>query len=325
MIRIGLLCNTPRCFQSVLWLVGAALLTQCASREILVKHTDAAKIARKNETFGYRKWVSKETKPDVVIIGLHGFDGASIDYENLGKDLLKNHPRVGLYAYELRGQGSDPKRDRRGDISRPSDWYRDLDVFTTMIRQRHPGAKIVWMGESMGALILSHSWRQAPAGTNPCDAIILSSPVVKIRDDIPSWKVAMLHLASVAAPKARFSLEQLSGGQDVQMTHNTKHTEQAETNSWHVETNTLRLLSALGLHIQDMDDCAATFRVPVLILHGSKDYFTNGEAIEEFTRSIPPEVPVTTKIYPDAYHLLMYDRDKDKVIRDIGRWVDALK
>jgi len=325
MIHTGSLRRILTCLRPISGLAGLVVLTQCAHHETLVLNRDPAMIERKNETFGFRKWVSKTETPDIVIVALHGFDGASIDYENLGKDLLLKQPKTALYAYEVRGQGSDPKRDRRGDIDTPSDWYRDLLVFNDLVKKRHPGAKIVWMGESMGALITAHTWEQHAEGPHPCDAMIFSSPVVQIRKDVPAWKVGLLDVAAAAAPKARVSLEQISGGQDVQMTHTTKHTEQAETNAWHVEKNTLRLLSTLGHHIKTMDECAATIRVPVLILHGKKDFFTDETDVWTFTASIPKTTPVTTRIYPDAYHLLMYDTHKDEVIHDIEKWVDRLR
>lgn len=315
----------PRTARWMISSLALLLLTDCAPRYTLVSHRDAAKVAEKNETFGFRKWVAKDTDPDVVIIGIHGFDGASIDYENLGKSLLKNQPGTALYAYEVRGQGSDPLKPRRGDIDDPQRWYVDLDTFTGLVRKRHPGARVVWMGESMGALIASHAWRIAPPGKPPCDGLILSSPVVKIRDDVPPWKVGLLNLAAVTAPTARVSLEALSGGEDVQMTHTSTHTEQAETNAWHVDKHTLRLLSALGRHIGSMDECAETFRVPVLILHGGRDFFTTDDAVREFSSHIPSGVPVTTRIYPDSYHLLMYDTRKDDVIRDIERWTGRFR
>lgn len=309
------------------WVAGVALalLPQCAPRETLVSHRDPVRQAMKNETFGYRKWVSPATEPDIAIIALHGFDGASIDYENLGKALLKTQPKTALYAYEVRGQGSDPLRSRRGDIENPTEWYQDLEVFTAMVRQRHPKAKIVWMGESMGALITAHTWQKDAVKKAPCDALVFSSPVVKIRDDVPPWKVGLLNAAATAAPLARLSLEELSGGQDVQMTATTMHSEQAETNAWHVDKHTLRLLSTLGHHISSMNECATTFRVPVLILHGGRDYFTSDQAIRDFASHIPRGVPVTTKFYNNAYHLLMYDVRKEEVIRDIGKWIEGLR
>lgn len=319
--------RNPTSFRPACWLAGAAVLalTQCAPRETLVSYKDPARVAIKNETFGYRKWISPKVEQDIAVIALHGFDGASIDYENLGKNLLKTQPKTALYAYEVRGQGSDPLRSRRGDIENPSEWYQDLEVFTAMVRERHPKAKIVWMGESMGALITAHTWEKEVGNKPPCDAMIFSSPVVKIRDDVPPWKVGLLNVAATAAPLARLSLEELSGGQEVQMTTTSIHSDQAETNAWHVDKHTLRLLSTLGHHISSMNECAETVRVPVLVLHGGRDFFTNDQAIREFTSHFPKDVPVTTKNYNDAYHLLMYDVRKDEVIRDIGTWVNGLR
>lgn len=321
--------NARRIPRFARWLaagLGALALAQCAPRYTLVNHPkDSTELALREETFGYRKWVSPQVKPDLVVIGLHGFDGASIDYENFGKDLLARQPRTALYAYELRGQGNDPRKTRRGDIDHPANWYRDLDTFTGMIRKRHPGARVVWMGESMGALIAAQALRRAPADRPPCDGLIFTSPVVRIRPDVPVWKIGLLELAATAAPLARISLDTLSGGQEVQMTHDSTHSTQALTNAWHVEKNTLRLLSTLGDHIESMCDCARSFRVPVLILHGGKDFFTDEQAIRDFTACIPAGTPVTVRHYPDSHHLLMYDQQKAKVFRDIETWLQRLR
>ena len=310
------------------WLavLGVVALCQCSPSYTLVSQPKNPSILdRMHETFGYRKWVSASADPDVVIIGIHGFCGAAIDYENLGKDLLKNQPKTALYAYEVRGQGSDPLKERRGDIDDPKLWYRDLLTFTRMVRRLHPDAKIIWMGESMGGLIASHTWQQSTGKKPPCDALILSSPVVKIRADVPEWKKEILKLAAAAAPTGRISIEALAGGQSVQMTHTSNHAEQAETNAWNIDEHTFRLLATLSNHIESMNTCAETFRVPVLVLHGGKDFFTEDNSVREFMSHIPKHTPKTLRYYPDAYHLLMYDTRKDAVIHDIERWVGRFR
>ena len=218
---------------------AAGLLTHCAPHTTMVLAPNSA--AAKGDTFGYRKWISDKTEPDVVLIGIHGFCGASIDYANLGNHLLAHQPKTGLYAYEVRGQGSDPIVERRGDIGDPEDWYRDLFAFTQLVRERHPDAKVVWFGESMGALIAAHAWREAPDGEPPCDGLILSSPIVRFRDDIPAWTPGLVQIAATTLPLARVSLDTLAGGQDVQMTQKSLHNEQAKKNPYHMEQYTLRL------------------------------------------------------------------------------------
>lgn len=279
----------------------------------------------KGETFGYRKWISDKTEPDVVMIGIHGFCGASIDYTNLGNHLLANQPETGLYAYEVRGQGSDPIHERRGDIGNPKDWYRDLFAFTQLVREQHPDAKVVWFGESMGALIAAHAWHEAPSAEPPCDGLVLSSPIVRFRDDIPDWTPGLVQIAATTLPLARISLEALSGGQNVQMTQTSNHGEQVKKNDYHVEQHTLRLIGTLTRLIDSMNDCAADFHSPVLVLHGGQDYFNNDSDVRGFVARIPASTSKTYRNYPKAYHLLMYDQKKEVIFKDIERWVDKLR
>lgn len=308
---------------------GVLLLVACAQDKSLVNGQGAADaksgLVGRDDTFGYRKWISKETEPDVVIIGVHGFCGASIDYANLGNHLLQNQPNTGLYAYEVRGQGSDPIYARRGDIGDPRDWYRDLFAFTQLVKGRHPNAQIVWFGESMGALIAAHAWREAPANLPPCDGLILSSPIVRFRDDIPAWTPGLVQIAATTLPLARISLETLAGGQDVQMTQTSHHAEQIKKNPYSVEEYTLRLIGALSGHIRSMNDCAASIRSPILILHGGKDYFNNDSDVRGFVARIPWGVSKTYHNYPNAYHLLMYDEKKEAIFRDTEDWLDRLR
>ncbi len=302
---------------------AVSLVASCAPQPTAVYYPKAA--GAKGEIFGYRKWISEKTEPDVVLIGIHGFCGAAIDYTNLGNHLLEHQPKTGLYAYELRGQGSDPIHARRGDIGDPRQWYRDLFAFTLLVRERHPEAKVVWCGESMGALIAAHAWRKAPPGDPPCDALVLSSPIVRFRDDIPAWTPGLVQLAATTLPLARISLDALAGGQDVPMTQKSQHFEQAKKNPYHIEQYTLRLIGALAGLINGMNDCASNFRSPVLVLHGGKDYFNNDSDVRGFVARIPAATSMTYRNYPKAYHLLMYDEKKEIIFRDIERWVNRLR
>jgi len=281
------------------------------------------------QSFSYRKFLSKSknnSEPKTVVIALHGFCGASIDYENLGKHLLEKHPDIALYAYEVRGQGLDPVVERRGDIDQAENWYRDLDTFTSLVREKHPRANIVWQGESMGSLILTNAYRsEIDQGLRPaCDAIIITSPVVGIRGDFPIWKKHTVRAIAKIFPSARLSLDTLSGGHSVKMTADSSHNEQSETNAWHVERHTLRLLIQLHDMIEEMKASASMIKVPTLVVHGGQDYFNDTADVEDFYRRLS-QVPEKKRLfYPKSHHLLMYDSQKDRVIGDIGKWLEQL-
>lgn len=337
-IRIA---NSPRLLPGILGAMGCVLmllLSSCQTqpRYTLVAHRyDKPRLGEKtftsadSQTFSYRKFISQDPnypEPKTVVIALHGFCGASIDYENLGKWLVKEQPGVALYAYEIRGQGLDPVVERRGDIDSPENWFLDLNTFTSLVRREHPRATIVWQGESMGALILANTYRyEIEHGRRPgCDAIVITSPVVGIRGDFPVWKKESVRLIARVFPAARLSLDTLSGGQKVQMTSTSTHSEQSETNAWHIERHTLRLLLSLSDMIDQMKASASTFRVPTLIVHGGKDYFSDDSDVISFYQNLSQAPEKKRLFYPEAHHLLMYDAQKDVVIQDIGSWLGDL-
>jgi alpha-beta hydrolase superfamily lysophospholipase len=274
------------------------------------------------ETFGYRTWKRDHFDQDIVMIGIHGFCGASMDYANLGNYLVQRQGNTAVYAYELRGQGSDPIQERRGDIGDPSQWYDDLNAFTRFVKKRHPKAKIIWYGESMGGLIATHALDSAPVGKPPCDALILSSPIVRFKDDIEVWKIALIQVAATAVPLARVPVDALTGQQDIQVTQTTRHNQQSRTNSYNIEKHTLRLLGTLAKLIDGMNTCAQNIKVPILVLHGEHDFLNTDSDVRGFIARLPESTDSTYRNYPGAYHLLMYDEKKEKIFRDVGKWVN---
>lgn len=276
------------------------------------------------DKFPYTKWMPKRD-PKTIIIGVHGISGAASDYGPLANHVLSKYPDIAVYGAETRGQGNDPIKERRGHIRKRSDWYRDLYAFTALIRKKHPKARIIWCGESMGSLIVLHAYASAKDRTNLCDAMVLSSPITAIRKDFPRWKITASKIASTLFPKARLSLETLSGDPEVRVTKDTIHSKQAQTNSYHVERHTLHLLTTLGDMMEKAPKAGQKLDLPLLVLHGGKDVFSLPEDVKKFVDSLPDKVDATRKFYPECFHLLFYDHKNDLVIGDIAKWVKALK
>ncbi len=304
--------------------VGACLLAQCAAPDYNQLTAGKPAEAVQNETFEYQSWVHTRD-PETVLIGIHGFCGAAVDFENLGRHMMRHQPEVAVYAYEIRGQGRDPLEERRGDIDDPDYWSSDLETFTAMLRRRHPDANIVWFGESMGALIAAHTVADSVRrGERPaCDALALSSPIVKFPDDFPTWKKDLVLTASRIAPGARVELDSLHDD-EVPMTGSSTHGSQSQTNPWHIERHTLRMLGSLAGLIDEMPENARSFPVPTLVLHGGRDFFSRPEDVKAFTGCVPIRSGRTRRFYPDGHHLLMYDEGRERMFRDVGSWLEKI-
>ncbi len=271
----------------------------------------------------YTKWMPTKD-PELVIIGVHGISGAISDYRPLAKHVLSDLPTVAIYGAETRGQGKDPVKERRGHINNREEWFKDLTSFTALIRKNHPMAKIVWCGESMGSLIVLHTYASSGDRKNLCDAMILSSPITDIRSDFPRWKIKAANIAGFLFPKARVSLESLSGEDEVRVTKDTIHQEQADTNSYHIKKHTLRLLTTLGNMMETSRKASRKLDIPLLVLYGGEDVFADPADVEKFFNELPEKVEGTRKYYPESFHLLFHDHQSDKVVEDIGKWIKKL-
>ena len=271
----------------------------------------------------FTKWLPK-SEPELVVIGVHGISGAASDYRPLADHLLSDLPGTAVYAAETRGQGNDPVKERRGHIRHRSEWFRDLYSFTRLIRKKHPKAKIVWCGESMGSLIVLQAYAATDDPKNRCDALILSSPIVDIRGDFPAWKEKAAHVLAAILPMYRVSLESLSEKDEVAVIKDGTHQEQATKNSYHIERHTLRLLSTLGDMIRKSNQAAQSIEIPLLFLHGGKDVFSDPKDVASFASQLPHPEKATRIYYPESYHLLFFDHESDRVIADITKWLKKL-
>jgi len=303
------------------------LFTQCSPVSAVpqnqnIRLTETTYQSFDGDQFPYTKWLSKE-EPEQIIIGVHGISGAALDYKPLASHLLLNLPKTAVYAAETRGQGNDPTKAMRGHIHHQEDWFRDLYTFTALVRQKHPEAKIIWCGESMGSLIVMHAYASAPEKAR-CDAMILSSPITDIRGDFPQWKEQAAHFAAMLFPKMRISLETLSGQDSVNVTKDSVHQEQITHNPYHIKRHTLRLLSTLGKMVRSAQSAAQKIDLPILILYGGKDIFSDPKDVEAFAEAIPEQKNVTRNYYPKSYHLLFYDHQSQKVVEDTSQWLQKL-
>ncbi len=318
----------PRAFFKTLLLAFVPLLTHCATPHM--KTAQQIRLLKKEylsydgDHFPYRHWEPKN-EVNTVIIGLHGISGAASDYIPLAVHSLKDRRDIVVYAPNTRGQGRDPVVERRGHIHRREQWFRDLYAFTALVRGKFPGARIIWCGESMGSLIALHAYANFPGPKPPCDALILVSPIVGIKDDFPKWKQHVAKFASALFPTARISLETLYGKKKIHVTRDAIHSEQVQENDYNIESYTLRLLTTLGDMAQKMPRAAQSVRVPTLVLHGGKDIFTDPQKVARFVKNFPAAANVKYDNYPESYHLLFHDYQREKVIADLLTWIDQLE
>ena len=255
----------------------------------------------------YRAWMP-EGEPWAVVLALHGMNDSRDAWEYPAPELATHG--VAVFAPDQRGFGDT---DVRGYWPGTQALVDDARAMGRLLHQRYPHARLILMGESMGAAVLM-CLATAP-DPPPADGYVLVAPAVWGRAEMNVflraglWLFANLvpgftvtgRVARVTASDNREAIKRLS--QDKLTIHGTRF-------------DTVRGLVDL------MDDALAAaprFRAPALFLYGGKDELIPDKATAATWRGLP-EGPVRA-FYPGGYHLLLRDHERMTPIDDILYWM----
>lgn len=313
--------------RGLLLVLAVILLSQCAAPRVHPRPPTMDSslnqwTARDGKSFPCKHWPGEPGKPRAVVICIHGLSGAASDFWPVGESF----PQKGyaVYAMQLRGQGHDPDRRRRGDIGSASQWQQDLLDFTSLVSRRHPGVPVYWFGESLGALItINTAGSLGEELPHTVAGIMLTSPVVAIRDNLklPFFKNLALRTLIRLWPRKRISLEGL-GNSEVKVTSETTHRQQMQHTDHYVKDFTVRLFAQIEKLILNSAASARLIRVPVLVFYTPNDALTPREGVETFFSQIASE-DKTSVFFPQSYHLILHDHDRAEALQRLESWLSA--
>ena len=263
-------------------------------------------------------WRKKRSKAAIACI--HGMGGSGEEFHPLPTKI----DDCSFYALDLRGQGCDPVKSRRGVELDLESQINDIGAFLKAVRLEHPEEPLFLMGESMGALLsAAYMDRAAHARLETVpDGIILSVPVVGLARPVPTIQRCLLRFAGTIAPRLRFAPGYFvsTKSQPPQITRDQAYHDALRKKPHHIKDFTLGFLMELGDLIDASESFAARWEVPTLVLAAGCDCFVNATQISTWFKKISaPDKKL--HIYPEAYHLLWHDWDKEVVLSDIHAWL----
>ena len=220
-----------------------------------------------------------------VIVALHGSSGNGRYYLPMARH-LSALGTVAVYAVDLRGHGLSG--GRRGDVDYVGQLEDDLADVLTVVRMRHPGARIVLMGHSAGGGL---AVRYAGGERKPAvDGYILLAPYLgpwapTTRPSAGGW--ATTDTLKIARLKLQSALGITRGQDDVVVRFDMSDAERARGG---VGAYTYRMAASISPRSLRGADLAAVGE-PLLVLVGERD--------ESF--------------YPDRYEALVHEYTKATV------------
>ncbi|MFO1083406.1 MAG: alpha/beta hydrolase [Reyranellaceae bacterium] len=253
-------------------------------------------------------WPAANGDPKVVILGLHGFGDYRMAWDEPAEAWAKQG--IATYAYDQRGFGGSPTRARWPGTEALVD---DAQAMVALVKAKHPGVPIYLAGESMGgAVALVAADRGAEV-----DGLILSAPALRSRDTFGPVASAGLWFFAHTIPWMPSGPTSI----DYMPTDNPKTMDKLRKDP--LMLRQVRLDMGYGL-VGLMDDARASaerIKAPYLMLHGLGDRIVPQDPVRAAIEVMPPRPDSKLAFYKNGYHLLLRDKEGDKVAEDVAVWI----
>jgi acylglycerol lipase len=257
-----------------------------------------------------RRW-NPGGAPRATVILVHGFTEHSGRYASTAAAL--NHCGYAVAASDLRGHGKSA--GSRCFVRTFDDYIDDLECFYQRIGHGAGEKPVFVLGHSLGGLIaVLWSVRYRPK----LNGLLLSGPALQVRRQLLPWLRRFARVGSMFFPRLRLiRLGYRSISRDPAVVVQFRDDPLVFHGRFPVRTG------AEILRACDLAQAAQQHvRTPFLILHGTADRVAAVEASQQLLR----RAEATDKmlhLYPDLYHEVLNEPEKEQVLTDLIHWIDA--
>jgi alpha-beta hydrolase superfamily lysophospholipase len=251
-----------------------------------------------DDRLAYRGWDAQE--PRAIVVIAHGYAEHSGRYDHVGMALAE----AGLTTWALDHAGHGlSKGDARGDVGSVEHAVRDLDEFVSVAAASAPALPVFLVGHSMGGMLAvayaeEHQGRLA--------GVVVTGPAIVIGDMIAD----LLELEEIpAVPLGEFV------SRDPRVA--TAYDEDPLNYHGAMPRDVLREAPA---RIEAVRSRFGDITVPILAMHGEQDVLAPMQGSIDLIGGVASG-DRTLRIWPDLYHEIFNEPERDRVIGEVIRWI----
>lgn len=274
-----------------------------------MKHLETSYTSHDGIKLYLQAWMPERS--DAAILIVHGLGEHSSRYAHFAKKLVDRN--IAVFTFDGRGHGKSSMPKPTAYFSSYEDYLKDIDALFGKVKNYVPDAPVFIFGHSMGGgLVAAYSLKYKPQA----DGIILSAAALKPADNVSKGLIAISSIVSKIAPKLK--VLQLDSSM---ISHDPlevkKYNEDPLVYSKAIPARTGYELLKM---IREIESKSSEFQYSVLMMHGTGDQLTNPKGTEEFFRNIASK-DKTFHRYPDLYHELINEYEKEEIMEDILKWL----
>jgi len=265
----------------------------------------------------YQCWLPKagERQPRAAVVITHGGAEHSGRYQNVVGFLVPQ----GYAIWGLDNRGHGRSEGRRGHVDAYNQLVDDLALFCRFVRERTPGgAKVFLLGHSIGGLTaLSYAVKYGVRDKScTIDGVIVSGPCLALSMKVPRLKEAFGRAAACLFPKTTVD----AGIPAQAISRDPAVVAAYVSDPLRFPRITLRFYVELAKQMKKTMAAAPFVQLPCLILQGGKDALVSPYATRRFYSAMTCR-DRELRIYPDSFHELFNDLNREEVLADVADWL----
>lgn len=263
----------------------------------------------------YHEWEADHPRAALYIV--HGVGEHCGRYEHVA-DWFNQHG-VAVYSGDYPGFGRTP--GRRGHVDSFESILDAIEQGYGKMVEKHPHIPHFLLGHSLGGLLVTEFLLTRDNDAN-IDGAIITSPGYRHAFDIPTWKKQLAKLLtplfpSLALPSG-IPLSSLSRDADVvQKYEEDPLTHDKVSLRFYQEMN--RVMASVFERIDQFPS-----DLPVYWMQAGGDTIVSPDATKEYFDLLPPHPQRRYKEWPDLYHEILNEPEKEEVLGEIWSFMQEV-
>ena len=274
---------------------------------------------RDGSTLEARVW--NYSKPQNIVLGVHGFNDYSKSFERLAQHLV-SETQATVYAYDQRGFGANPQP---GVWPGSEELINNLRHIAAQLRERYPGLPLTVIGESMGGAVVLIAASETPGLA--VDQIILKAPAVWGAQSMPLYQRVSLYTMNLIAPEMSFTGRGLSS-LGIRPTDDPEISRDLSRDPLVIKAT--RVSSLAGV-TELMGRAQTQTNLPsqrTLVLYGLRDRIIPPQPVCDWLTNLNSAAPTTLKadfiVYNEGWHMLTRQLSARETVEDIAHWIQKI-
>jgi alpha-beta hydrolase superfamily lysophospholipase len=249
--------------------------------------------------------------PRGVVVLSHGFGEHARRYDHVAQ----RFGEAGLVTYALDHRGHGRSGGKRVYLKDMSEYTGDFGTLVGIADREYPQLPKIVLGHSMGGGIVFAYATEHPADY---DLIVLSGPAIAAQADVsPLLAIVGKLVGSIApgVPVQHLDANAVSRDPAVVAAYNADPL----VHHGKVPAGIARALLLVG---ESMPQRAGAITKPLLVVHGGQDRLIPASGSERLVDCVGSQ-DVHLKVYPELYHEVFNEPERDRVLDDVVSWIEA--